>query len=71
MQSKEGFGFGKRWATIVVAAAIAIEGAGSGDGVGGCDRGVGRQTEGGRRGRKRNRLWEMWLQVFLLTSLQA
>lgn len=68
-QSGEGFGFGERGAAVV-AAAITVEGDWPGDGARGCD--WGRQAEeGGRRGRRTNRLWEMLLQAFLLASLQA
>lgn len=68
-QTEEGFGFGERWAAVVAAAMI-VERARPGHRAGGHDRG--RQArEGGRRGRRTNRLWEMLLQASLLASLQA
>lgn len=64
-RGQRGLGFGERGAAVVAAAAVDWAGPGH------RDRGVGRQAgkEGGR-GRRRNRLREVWLQVFLLTSLQ-
>lgn len=64
-QSEEG-----RFGAPVVPAAVGV-GARPGDRARGGDRGVGRWAAGGRRGRRRNGLWEMRLQAFLLTSLQA
>lgn len=62
---QRGLGFGERGAAVVTAA---VDRAGPGH----RDRGVGRQArEEGGRGRRRNRLREVWLQAFLLTSLQA
>lgn len=65
----ERFGF-RKWRAAIVMTAVAVDGAGPRDWC--SDRRIGRQArERGRRGRRRNRFWEVRLLAFLLTPLEA